>query len=423
MDYSKRYERRLVAIMFLTWGTVFLDRMTQLYLAPYFAPDLHLGPEAIGILASVLAITWAVSSFGFGAISDRVGRRPILIPMVVIFSLLSWVTGLARNFQQLVITRGLMGAAEGPCWSVMNAVVEQSSHPKRRGRNVGIVVSAAAAIGLALAPVLSTQVAARFGWRTAFFVAGIPGLILAFVIWKFVKEPAVFMPADGPQDGIHGHRLTLQDIGRVFRYRNIWLCCVGNAGFVAWLILQNAFGPLYITAVAHQAPTTAGFLLGAAGVGSFFVGMAFPILSDWIGRKPVLLAASALSVLLPLAIAYLPLYRHLWLLAVVLGCTQGGQALAALLMVLVPTETVPRALAATAIGLVTLFGEIFGSVIAPALAGALAKMHGLAIPMYMAAGGAALAFVASLLLSETHTSVDEEPFLAAGVAAGSGTRA
>ena len=415
MDYSKTYERRLVAIMFLTWGTVFLDRMTQLYLAPYFAADLHLGPEAIGIMASVLAITWAISSFGFGMISDRVGRRPILIPMVVIFSLLSWVTGLVRNFQQMILARGLMGAAEGPCWSVMNAVVEQSSHPQRRGRNVGIVVSAAAAIGLALAPVLSTQVAARFGWRVAFFVAGLPGLILALFIWKYIKEPSVFDAGQGAGKHAHGHRLSLHDVFQVFRYRNIWLCCLGNAGFVTWLILQNAFGPLYITAVAHQAPTTAGFLLGAAGVGSFVVGMAFPILSDRIGRKPVLLVASALSILLPLAIAHLPLYRHVWLLALVLGCTQGGQALAALFMVLVPTETVPRALAATAIGLVTLFGEIFGSVVAPALAGALAKAHGLAVPMYMAAGGAALAFVASLFLAETLASGSAESALTAGV--------
>ena len=400
MDNSKHYERRLVAIMFLTWGTVFLDRMSQLYLAPYFAVDLHLGPEAIGALAAALAIAWALSSLVFGAVSDRVGRRPVLIPMVVIFSLLSWVSGLARNFQQMLVSRALMGVAEGPCWSVMNAVVEESSHPQRRGRNVGIVVSAAAAIRLALAPVLSTQVAARFGWRVAFFVSGIPGLILALVIWKFIKEPSELAPSGAAAAHDHARRLSFKDLLQVFRYRNVWLCCLGNAGFVAWLILQNAFGPLYITSVAHQAPTTAGFLLGAAGVGSFVVGMIFPMLSDRVGRKPVILLASALSIVLPLAMAYLPLYRHLWLLAAILACTQGGQAMAALLMVLVPTEAVPRALAATAIGLVTLFGEAFGSVAAPAVAGALAKAHGLAIPLYMAAGGAALAFAASLFLSE-----------------------
>jgi MFS family permease len=72
----------------------------------------------------------------------------------------------------------------------MTALIEESSPPSRRGRNMGLVVSAAALVGLAAAPVLTTQVASRGGWRSAFFVAGIPGLLLGFVIWRFVKESA-----------------------------------------------------------------------------------------------------------------------------------------------------------------------------------------------------------------------------------------
>jgi MFS family permease len=79
---SRRYESSLVAMLFVTWGTVFLDRMAQLYLAPYIAPEFNLSHEQIGLLASVLAITWAISTLFFGALSDRVGRRPILIPAV-----------------------------------------------------------------------------------------------------------------------------------------------------------------------------------------------------------------------------------------------------------------------------------------------------------------------------------------------------
>jgi MFS family permease len=77
MDHSKRYESTLVAILFLTWGTVFLDRMSQLYLAPYIVPEFHLTHAQVGLLASVLAITWAISTLVFGALSDRLGRRLI----------------------------------------------------------------------------------------------------------------------------------------------------------------------------------------------------------------------------------------------------------------------------------------------------------------------------------------------------------
>jgi MFS family permease len=85
---SRRYEIVLIGVLFFTWGTVFLDRMSQLDLGPYLAPAFHLTHEQIGLLASVLAIAWAVSTLLFGALSDRFGRRRILIPAVFPFSLL-----------------------------------------------------------------------------------------------------------------------------------------------------------------------------------------------------------------------------------------------------------------------------------------------------------------------------------------------
>ncbi len=124
----------------------------------------------------------------FGALSDRIGRRPILIPAVFAFSILSWLSGIAHNFHQLLLIRALMGLAEGPCWSIMTALIEESSTPTRRGRNIGIVVSAGALVGLAVAPVLTTQVVARFGWRWAFFLAGVPGILMGLLMWKFVKS-------------------------------------------------------------------------------------------------------------------------------------------------------------------------------------------------------------------------------------------
>ncbi|MGC1798230.1 MAG: MFS transporter, partial [Candidatus Acidiferrales bacterium] len=306
MDHSRRYENSLVAILFLTWGTVFLDRMSQLYLAPYIVPDFHLTHEQVGMLASVLAITWAVSTLVFGALSDRVGRRPILIPAVFAFSILSWLSGIAHSFHQLLLIRALMGIAEGPCWSIMTALIEESSTPTRRGRNIGIVVSAGALVGLAVAPVLTTQIAARFGWRWAFFVAGAPGFLMGLLIWKFVKEPQHDAPVGAHPEARHSVRL--RDYFSILRYRNIWLCCIGAAGFISWLFLSNVFAPLYITEVAHQAPTTAGFLLGATGLGSFILGFLLPSLSDRLGRKPVLLAMAAMSALVPLVLLIPPLY-------------------------------------------------------------------------------------------------------------------
>jgi MFS family permease len=402
---SERYEKALVIILFFTWGTVFLDRMSQLYLAPYIVPEFHLRHEQVGALASALAITWALSTLVFGALSDRFGRRVILIPAVFAFSLLSWLSGLARNFEQLLLVRALMGIAEGPTWSILTALIEESSHLSRRGRNVGMVVSAAALVGLAAAPVLTTQVAARWGWRWAFFVAGVPGIIMGFLIWRLVQEPE----RTKAEAASHG-RVRLGDYLSILKYRNIWLCCIGAVGFMTWLFVLNVFAPLYITQVAGQAPTTAGFLLGAGGFGSFFIGFLFPAWSDGIGRKPVLLLLAVMCTVVPLALLAAPLYRAPLLLAAILFFTYGAQGVAPLILVLVPTETVPGRFAATSIGLATLVGEIFGATAAPVIAGALAEKHGLGLTMWMSAAGSALVFLAALLLRETRA----RPSVAAG---------
>ena len=397
MDTSKRYESTLVAILFFSWGTLFLDRTSLHSLAPYFVPEFHLSHQQVGMLGSVLAITWALSAFVFGALSDRVGRKSILIPMVFLFSLMSWASGMVHSYEQLLLARALLGLAGGPAWSIMTAIIEESSLPTRRGRNIGIVVSAAALVGLAVAPVLTTQMAARVGWRWAFFVSGMPGLLLGLLIWKFVKEPE-----RENRTGPHGQPVKIGDFFSVLRYRNMWLCCAGAAGFLSWLFLHNIFAPLYITEVAHQTPTTAGFLMGASGLGSFFLALYFPRLSDRLGRKPVLLLMAAMCTIVPLAMLITPLYAYPWVLAAIVCLANAGQGIGALILVLVPTESVPPQFAATAIGLATLAAESIGATFAPILAGPVVKSYGLGAAMWMSAGGAVLVFVVALFLKETH---------------------
>lgn len=413
MDISKRYERTLVAILFFTWGTVFLDRMSQLYLAPYFAPVFRLNDQQIGFLASVVSIAWAIGSLLFGAASDRFGRRKILIPAVLIFSAFSWLSGLARSFHELLVIRALIGLAEGPCWVAISALLEESSARSRRGRNVGIVTSGAALVGLFAAPILTTQIASRFGWRWGFFVTGIPGLLMVLLIWKYIKEPE--QSAEGA--ALRERGISLSHYFSILKFRNIWLASLGAGGFISWLFLQNTFAPLFITRNMHQDPRTAGFLLGAAGLGSFFIGFLLPALSDRLGRKSILLMLAAVSALLPLALLARPLYSHLWLLSAILFLTQGGQAIAALIIVLIPAESVSPELTGTAIGMVNMVGELIGATVAPILGGTLADSHGLGSTMLMAVGGMLLLFIVTLFLKETarpatHAVEREAPALA-----------
>lgn len=68
-----------------------------------------------------LGIAWAISCVFFGAISDRVGRRKILIPAIFVFSALSWLSGVVHTFGEMMLVRFLLGLAEGACYSPLMA--------------------------------------------------------------------------------------------------------------------------------------------------------------------------------------------------------------------------------------------------------------------------------------------------------------
>jgi hypothetical protein len=109
---------------------------------------------------------------------------------------------------------------------------------------------------------------------------------------------------------------------------------------------------------------------------------------------------AVLSAIVPLALQIPSLYSHLWMLAAIVFLSNGGQAIASLIIVLVPAESVPPQFVATAIGLATLAGEIIGAMIAPAVGGAMAEKFGLRTPLVMSAGGMAMLLLVTAFLSD-----------------------
>jgi predicted MFS family arabinose efflux permease len=390
---SAGVELRTAVLLALCFGTVMLDRMAPLFLGPYLVAGLGLRPSQIGLLAGVLAVCWAASTFVFGMVSDRVGRKRVLIPSMILFSLLSWVSGLARNFEELLVIRALLGIAEGPCWSVIMALMEESSSPARRGRNIGIVVCAGALVGSAIGPIFATQIAAAFGWQAAFFAAGAPGLILAAVVAFLIPEPARVRAEPG---------VALKAFRALMGMRDMWLCFGAALLLTVWVFGFNAFAPLFLTQVRHMSGTTAGFILSASGLGGFFYCLIWPGLSDLTGRRPAIIIAALIAIALPTVFLAPVVGANAWLLAAVAFLTTSGTAVAALIMVVLPVELAPRALAATAIGFVSIGGEALGATLGPIVGGYLSERYGLGAPLVMAAGAAALIAVIGLVLRETH---------------------
>src|SRR3954465_1372955 len=112
-DWDTSYEWKAVALLGLGFGLVGLDRWIIAPLFPFIAADLGLADGDVGRLAGILGILWGVFAIFSGRLSDRIGHRKILIPAILLFSMLSGLSGTASGLTALILVRALMGAMEG----------------------------------------------------------------------------------------------------------------------------------------------------------------------------------------------------------------------------------------------------------------------------------------------------------------------
>lgn len=387
------YENRLLVLLFFTFGFVFFDRQALNFLFPFIARDFGLTNTHLGKLASALALTWALSGLAIGALSDRMGsRKPLLVATVIVFSVASLLSGLAGGFATMMACRLLMGVAEGPVLPLAQSLMVSESSESRRGMNMGLLQSSAVGlIGGLLGPPVIVGVAEHFGWRTSFYVSCIPGLILAALIWRYVREPKAPRPAPSPAG--ERHRIL-----EPLKFKNVWLGVAISCFFVSWFIVFITFVPTYLVQGKGFRPEQMAMVLTVIGAAQVVWGFVVPALSDRIGRKPAMVIFCLLSLGTPLSVILLddPIS-----LAAGVALTFAGPGCFTLFMATIPAETVPARYLATSMGLVMGIGELAGGVLAPTLAGVAADAYGPASPFWICTVGAAVASALSLFLDET----------------------
>jgi predicted MFS family arabinose efflux permease len=238
------------------------------------------------------------------------------------------------------------------------------------------------------------RLAASLGWRSAFFLAGIPGLVCALGVLLFVREPRkaqVLAPVD--QVGEH------MGFAAMLSVRNVLLCCVISAFMVAWLAMGWTFFPILFPDYRHFTPAVMSNLLATLGVASAVSAFLVPALSDRFGRKPIMVAFCVLGATAPLAAFYFQ--GSLIALGLLLFIGWLGCGTFPLFMGVIPGETLPRRYATTAMGLVVGAGEVFGGFGITLLGGVLADRSSIATPILIQAACAVIGGLLSLFLIET----------------------
>ena len=399
-----RYENRLILILMFAFGVVFLDRNAYGYLAPFIMPELGMNNTQHGFIISGLSLTWAASAFLIGMLSDASGKRKlILIVCMVVFSLCSVLSGLAGSFLMLILARTVMGLSEGGMHPVVQSLVMLESSEERRGVNMGVTQNVGSQlVGTITAPILLIWVAEHFDWRVSFYLAAVPGLILAFIVWKFVREPE--MRAFNPlaRDAAAGGREKegiLTVIAKVYTTRNIWLCSIISCFMVAWMVLGWTFMPLFFAQARYIPPDQMSYLVSAPGFVAIACAFLVPALSDRIGRRPVVIAFCFIALATPLGALYLS--SNIWLVGIVTCLGWSASGIFPIFMSTIPSETLPVRYLSTSIGVIVGIGEAVGGVLSPIIAGRAGDLYGLDSTMWVMAACAIVSGIVALMITET----------------------
>ncbi|WP_250437381.1 MFS transporter [Caballeronia sp. ATUFL_F2_KS9A] len=389
--WDTSYEWKAVTLLALGFGLVGLDRWLIAPLFPAMMKDLHLTAQDVGNCIGILGLSWGVFAALMGGISDKIGRRKVLIPAIIAFSLLSGFSGVAGGLASLLAVRSLMGVAEGSFCPTSFAATADASHPKRRGFNLGLQQSGFALFGLALSPIIATQLLNVVPWRWVFALVSIPGLILGVLMFFVIREPA---SAPAQQQAAKGNWRD------VLKSRNIPVAMVALFCAMTGVFVLGAMLPLYLTDYLALDTQRMGIVVSAIGFGGFVGQFALPGLSDLVGRRLASIAGfagTAVMLYVFRGVGAQPLVLFI-VLFVASFFTLG---LVSLLSGPVATEAAPIGMVSTAIGIVVGAGEIFGGGVAPAIAGFVATRFGIQNILWLPICAVILGIGVSLLLEET----------------------
>ena len=183
--------RRRYALLILTLVSAchIIDRGLPNILIEPVRAEFGLNDSQLGLFSGLaFAIAFSIAILPMGYLTDRTNRRNLLAGALVAWSLLTALTGMTRNFAQLIAVRFGIGLAEAGGSPLMMTMLSDMYPPQRRASAIGLLYMSGPIAGF-VAAAAGGYLAAEHGWRSAFFIAGIPGLVLALLLVLTVREP------------------------------------------------------------------------------------------------------------------------------------------------------------------------------------------------------------------------------------------
>jgi len=292
----------MFVVLALVYACHLVDRTIILVLLEPIKHEFQLNDSELGLLSgTVFALGTVVAALPLGTMADRRSRKRLLAVCIAAWSAMTLLGGLATSFVSLLALRFGVGATEAGLQPTALSMVADETTSKQRARAVAIV-HVGIPVGTLVGFIAGGWIATHFGWRHALVLVGIPGLLLAAIVWLTLREPERQVEVAPTAVAT----LTLKEffaelwqsrplfhvvLGLIF----LWLCTSSVSAFL---------GPFFIR--MHHLPiaTAALVMAGTAGVG----GLIGNLLSGVVAQKFAQGRRDRLALIAALAgVAYFPL--------------------------------------------------------------------------------------------------------------------
>lgn len=248
----------------------YIDRQVIVSLFPHIKAEWNLSDKQLGGLVSIISIVVAVGGIPVALLADRMSRVKSIVVMATVWSGATISCMFAGNYAQLFTARAVVGAGETGYGSVGAALIS-SLFPKRlRGALLGAFF-AAASLGSVLGVVLGGAIAAQWGWKAAFGVVGVPGLVLA-LMYLLVRDYKTVTLTPKLDQITNSPGTTLKHIFTTLaRTRTLLWVCLGAAMQLIVVSAVWSWLPSYLNRFHGVAPDMAAkqaalvVLVGALG--------------------------------------------------------------------------------------------------------------------------------------------------------------
>ncbi|EJR15143.1 MULTISPECIES: MFS transporter [Bacillus] len=281
--------KSMIRILAIVAFFVGLDSLLVAPLLPVITETISIPDGSGGLLITIYALCYGITAPVFGMMSDRVGRKRMIIIGFIIFSISTFCTGLAKNFEILLLFRGLTGLSGAMIMPSIFALVGDKVTYESRGKAMGTIMGAmigSTVIGVPIGAFLS-----EIGnWQWTFYSIGLLTLFLTLLINHILRNEkeredvhvSLTETVDAPL------KMTVVNISVLFALLATFLWTIGLHGMFSYIgvYYENNFG-ISVGKI--------GIVIFLAGVGSVAGNILGGKLADKIGKKSVIVIASIVS--------------------------------------------------------------------------------------------------------------------------------